>query len=72
MDIRRVFRRKQGDDGAGGLAHDLCDQLERVFGREAEAHQRDIRAFSRSDCANLLHVNLTGDHLVAEPSHDLG
>jgi hypothetical protein len=56
----------------GRLADDLGDQIECVLGAEPEADERDIWTLSRGRGADLLDVNLTCDHLVAQPSHDPG
>ena len=71
-DVRRVTCRQQGDHGAGGLANDLLDQLERMFRGEAEPDERDVGMLSRRHRADLLDVDRVGDHFVPEPGDDLG
>jgi hypothetical protein len=61
---------QQGDHGAGGLAHDLVDQVERVLGVCSESDERDVGAFPGGHGAEVLDVDLTRDHLVAEGHHD--
>ena len=51
---------------------DLRDQLERVFGGEAESHERDVGPLSRGDRADLSDFDLARDHLVPEPGDHLG
>jgi hypothetical protein len=38
---------------------------------QAEPDQRDVGALSRGHRADLLHVDLTRDHLVPKPGHHL-
>ena len=72
MHVGRVLRGEQRNHRAGGFADDLRDQLERMFRGEAEPDECDIRSLSSGDRPDFLHVDLTGDHLVPEPGHDLG
>ena len=61
---------QQDDYGAGGLAHDLLDQFKRVLRTLSEADQRDVRPFPRGHRADVVDVDLAGDHLVAQGDHD--
>jgi hypothetical protein len=72
VDVGRVLRREQRNYRAEGLADDLGDQIESVLGVEAEPHQRDIRSLPGRHRADLLDVDLAGNHLVPEPGHNLG
>ena len=71
VDVGGILRREQRDHRAGGLVDDLRDQLERVLGAEPEPDERDVGVLSRGHRADLAHVDLAGDHLVAEPGDDL-
>lgn len=71
MDIAGVLSGEQSDHRAGGLSDDLLNQLERVFGGEAEPDERDVGMLSRCDGAHLRDVDRAGDHLVPEPGDDL-
>ena len=66
-----VLRGQECDHGAGGLADDLGDQLEGVLGVQAETDEGDVRPLAGGDRADLLDLDLAGDHLVPEPGHDL-
>ena len=50
---------------------DLRYQLERVFRGKPERNERDVGLHLRRNRADLFNVDLTRDHLVAEPSHNL-
>ncbi len=70
--VGRVLHGQQGDHRAGGLADDLGDQLERVIRGQAEADESHVGMLACGDRGDLAHVDLTRDHLVAEPGHNLG
>jgi hypothetical protein len=70
LDELRVRLVDQDDHRTGRLLHDLLDQAERVIGALAEAHQRDVGARPSRDRADVVNVDLPGDHLVAEASDD--
>ena len=53
--------------GQDGLAHDLGDQIERVLRARPEPDQSDVGMLPRGDRADLLDVDLAGDHVVPEP-----
>ena len=72
MDVDGIARREQRDHRAGGLADNLSDQLECVFGGESEPDERNVGVLCRGDPADCLDVDLASDHLVAEPGDDLG
>ena len=61
---------QQHDHRAGGLAHDLVDQFKRVLRTFAEPDERDVGPLPRGHGADVLDVDLAGDHLVAERDHD--
>ena len=62
----------QDDDRAGGLAHDLVDQLERVLGAVTEPDEGDVGALTGGDGAHVVDLDLARDHLVSEGGHDRG
>ncbi len=66
-----IGRVDEGDHGAGGLVHDLLDQLERMLGALAKANEGDVRPFPRRHCSDVLHLDLARDHLVPESGDDL-
>ena len=72
VDVGGIVGREQRDHRAGGLVHDLRDQLERVLGAQPEPDQGDVGALPRGHGADLSDVDLAGDHLMAEAGHDLG
>ena len=72
VDIVGIVGVQDRDHRAGRLAHDLGDQLERVHRALAEPDQRDVGMLPRGDRPDLLDVDLTRDHVVPEPDHDLG
>ncbi|HXR12626.1 MAG TPA: hypothetical protein VN770_10040 [Gaiellaceae bacterium] len=51
---------------------DFADQLERVFGGEAEPDERDVGTLFRCYRAYFSDVDLARDHVVAEPGDDPG
>jgi hypothetical protein len=65
-----ILRGEQGDHRAGGLAHDLRDQLEGMLRAQSETDERDVRLLPCRDGADLFHVHLASDHVVSEPSDD--
>ena len=71
-DVCRVVCGEERDHGAGGLADDLRDQVERVFRAHAESDEGDVGSLAFGRRADLLHVDLAGNHLVTEPADDLG
>jgi hypothetical protein len=56
--------------GAGGLAHDLLDQAECVFGALPESDERDVRSFPGCNGANVVHLDLPRNHLVTQCRND--
>ena len=71
-DISRILRREQRNHGTAGFADDLLDQLERVLRGEAEPYECDVRVLSRRHCSHCRDVDFSSDHLVPEPTDDLG
>ena len=63
---------EDGDHRAGGLAHDLGDQLQCVLRARSEPDERDVGALPGRRRAHLLHVDLPRDHVVAETDDDVG
>src|SRR5664279_1004179 len=57
-------------DRAGGFADDLVDQLKRMLRALSQTDQRDIGSLAGGDRADVLNVDLTGDHLVTKGDHD--
>ena len=49
---------------------DLADQPERMLRGDAEPDERDVGVLPRRDRADLRHLDLACDHVVAEPAHD--
>ena len=43
-----------------------------MLGRQAEADDCDVGSLARRRRADILDVDLAGDHVVPEPDHDLG
>ena len=72
VDVGGIPGREQGDHRAGRRVDDLRDQLERMLGAQPKTDERDVGVLPRSHRADLLDVDLAGDHLVTETSHDLG
>src|SRR5579872_4838702 len=70
-DIRGIPDGEQRDHRTGRFMDDLPDQVKRVLGGEAKPNKRDIRMLLRGDRRDLPHLNLTCDHLMAEPADDL-
>ena len=60
---------EQDDHRAGGFADNLVDQFECVVGALAEPNKRNIGALSRGRRADILDLDLAGDHLMTE-AHD--
>src|SRR6185437_10702500 len=71
MYVCRVLRGEQRDHRAGGLAHDLRDQLEGVLRAQPETDERDVRLFPRGHRTDLFNVDLASDHVVPELRDDL-
>ncbi len=67
-----ILGRQQCDHRAGRLADDLGDQVEGMLGVQTQSHQCDVGPLSGCHGADFLDVDLTCDHLVPEPGHDLG
>jgi hypothetical protein len=63
---------KEDDDRAGGLAHDLVDEVERMGGAFTESDERDVGALASGHGAHICCVDLSRDHLVAQRDHDRG
>ena len=57
---------QQHDHGAGGFAHDLVDQVERVFRALSESDERDVGSFPAGHGSDVFDFDLAGDDLVAE------
>jgi hypothetical protein len=60
----------EGDDRAGGLVHDLLDQVESVLGALAETDEGYIRSFPRRHSSDVLYFDLPRDHFVTESGDD--
>ena len=60
----------EGDDGAGGLVHDLLDQVESVLGAFAKTDQGYVRSFPGRHSSDVLHFDLARDHFVTESGDD--
>jgi hypothetical protein len=56
----------EGDDRAGGLVHDLLDQVESVLGAFAETDEGYVGPFPRRHGSDVLHCDLVRDHFVTE------
>jgi hypothetical protein len=65
-----VWRVEQDDHWAGGFAHDLVDQIERVLGAFPESDERDVGSLSGCNSADVSNVDLARYHLVAERGDD--
>ena len=65
-----IGRVDEGDHRAGGLVHDLLDQVKRVLGALAEADEGDVRPLPRRHRSDVLHLDLARDHLVPERGDD--
>ena len=65
-----IARVEQDDHRAGGLAHDLVDQLERVLGALPEPDERDVGPLPGGHRADVVDLDLARDHLVAQADHD--
>src|SRR4029077_6618710 len=63
-DVGRIPRLEQGEHGTAGLADDLLDQLERMFGGQTEADESDIWLLACGDLADCGDVDLSGDGFV--------
>ena len=50
--------------------HDLLDQVESVLGAFAETDERYVRPFPRRHGSDVLHFDLSRDHLVPESGDD--
>jgi hypothetical protein len=61
---------EQDDDRAGGFAHDLVDQLERVVRALAEADERHVGALPGGHGADVVDLDLARDDLVSQGDHD--
>ena len=61
---------EEDDHRAGSFSHDLLDQSECVIRVGAETDERHVRPFPGGDRADLLDVDLAGDHLVPECRDD--
>ena len=72
LDELGVARVEQDDHRAGGFAHDLVDQVERVLRALPEPDERDVGSLSGGHGADVRDVDLARDHLVAEGDHDRG
>ena len=72
FDELRVACVEQDDHRAGGLAHDLLDQVERVLRALSEPDERDVGSLSGGHGADVRDVDLARDHLVSEGDHDRG
>ena len=70
VDERGVVALEHCDHGAVCLAHDAIDQLERVRGAVAEAHERNVRVFAGCERADLGDVRRSGDDGVPKPGHE--
>ncbi len=66
----RIGRVDEGDDRARGLVHDLLDQVESVLGAFAETDEGYVRPFPRRYGSDVLHFDLSRDHLVTESGDD--
>src|SRR6185437_6554952 len=60
------------DHGAGCLADDLVDQVERVLAALAQADQRNVGPLTGGERGHVCDVDRAGDHLVAEAGDDHG
>ena len=60
----------QDDHRAGGLPHDLVDQVERMLRAVTEPDERDVGPLPGGDGAHVLDLDLARDHLVSEGGHD--
>ena len=69
-DESRVGGVDEQDDRAGGLADDLLDQAECVFGVLAEPDERDVRPFPGCNGADVVHLDLTRDYFVTKCRDD--
>ena len=58
------------DDGAGSLVDDLVDQLEGMLRAGPKSDERNVRALTGSDNADVLDLNLASDHLVPQRDDD--
>jgi hypothetical protein len=67
-----IARVQENDHGAGGLPHDLVDQIECVVRALSEADQRDVRSLAGGHGTHVLDVDLPCDHLMSERDHERG
>jgi len=72
VDELAVIGLEDRDYGAGGLADDLVDQVERVLAAFAEADQGDVGAFAGGQSGDVFDLDRAGDHLVSEARDDRG
>jgi hypothetical protein len=61
---------EKDDHRAGGLVHDLLDQVESVLRAFAETDEGYVRPFPRRHSSDVLDVDLAGDHFVPERGND--
>jgi hypothetical protein len=61
---------KQHDHGAGSLAHDLVDQTQRMLRIRTESDKRYVGSFPGGHRADVLHVDLSRNHLMAQRHDD--
>ena len=63
---------EQGDHRAGRLADDPLDQAEGVIRALAEPDERDVGSLAGGHRADVLDLDLPGDHLVSQRRDDRG
>ena len=67
-----VVRLEQRNHRAGRLADDLGDHVERVLATDAEPDEGQVRMLALGRRCHVCDLELTRDHLMAEPGDDLG